>query len=160
MELILKIYRMKIINIIFIITFILFLNGCKSEDDFNPEKFYARYAVELENELDENVSLIAFKQNLAIEKVKIVLLNYWKFNDNYSYQILTLKKIDYKKEMMMDSIKPKMIELIPQLAQESQLSNQDVGKIIYDYRILNYEEQMNSLYDRLDDIEMSIEYRE
>lgn len=151
---------MKSTNIIGIILFIVFLNGCKSEDDFNSEKFYARYAIDLENELDENAALIAFKNNLAIEKVKIVLLNYWKFNDNYSYQILTLKKIDYKKEMMMDSIKPKMIELIPQLAQESQLSNQDVGKIIYDYRILNYEEQMNSLYDRLDDIEMSIEYRE
>lgn len=151
---------MKSTNIIGIILFIVFLNGCKSDDDFNSEKFYSRYAVDLENELDEDVALIAFKHSFDIEKVKIVLLNYWKFNDNYSYQILTLKKIDHKKGMMMDSIKPKMIELIPQLARESQLSNQDVGRIIYDYRILNYEEQINSLYDRLDDIEMSIEYRE
>lgn len=156
---------MKNKNAIFFVFSIMILTSCSYfSNDKEEKKKQAQLEWKKERETIENKNyqyvsqLVSYKSNVSIDTVAIVLKEYYKTYEEYSFNNTTQKLEEFKVDFTLDEVNK--LDFIKSIIQKYNLNEKSAFLVFYEIdciiKMKKIEDDVDSIYSTVDDIEMSL----
>lgn len=132
------------------------VSSCANDSNSSSKENMNKFSLVVKNKLDEQVILLSYKHNTESDEVNELLLKYLQYFENATYQIITTGDIN------VEALKSKLYQNISLrifLDQEIvglKMNKNLAAKIIFDFKQLKANEELEGLSDRLQDLEYQI----
>lgn len=152
-------------NVFFFVILFLTLTSCSYfSNDKEEKKKQAQLKREKERETIENKNyqyinvLVSYRSNVSKDTVAIVLKEYYKTYEEYTFNNTTQKLEEFKVDFTLDVVNK--LDFIKSIIQKYNLNEKTAYLVFYEIdsiiKMQKMEEDINSIYSTVDDIEMSL----
>jgi hypothetical protein len=151
-----KIQVMWEIKLLLSLITLFLVSSCANDSNSSSKENMNKFSLVVKNKLDEQVILLSYKHNTESDEVNELLLKYLQYFENATYQIITTGDIN------VEALKSKLYQNISLrifLDQEIvglKMNKNLAAKIIFDFKQLKANEELEGLSDRLQDLEYQI----
>lgn len=156
---------MKNKNVIFFVFSLMIVTSCSYfSNDKEEKKKQAQLKYKKEREAIENKNyqyisqLVSYKSNVSKDTVSIVLKEYFKTYEEYSFNNKTQKLEKVKVDFKLDEVDK--LDFIKSVIKKYNLNEKTAFLVFYEIdsiiKMQKMEDDINSIYSTVDDIEMSL----
>lgn len=151
---------MRKMKLSLLLTFLLLVSSCSNVRNSSLKENLREFSLNELNKLNEQSTFLSYKHSVENKEVQKMLLEYLKYFDNASYQIIATGTFNADSMRTTVSKKQSLTSFMDNYNIVGKMPKNQIAKLIFDYEQLQTKEKIDILRSNMDDLEYRIEVLE